>query len=221
MARAQEDVPDPTNAPEDVGLNEASPTTTDHSLQERQARNAKRREVLSRLRWEYGLDLKLTNAMGRSAFDLTSPTVIAAIQWSYQYKTKTYLGLALSGFPQSVPAENVEPTTTFSGYYVGVRIGQTVYESGKYRGVVTVEVGRGAAYFRVRGQDAEAVSEKLTVIEPGFFFIFWTYEGLEVGATATVRLAQFDDELQVGDHKLSDGDFSAPSFGATFRYQVH
>jgi hypothetical protein len=219
-ALAQEEGPAAT-APEDAGLSEAPPTTMDPSLQERQERNARRREMLTRLRWEYGLDLKLTEAMGRSAFDLSSPTVIAGVQWSYQFKTNTYLGLALSGFPQSQPAANVEPTTNFSGYYAGVRVGQTVFESGKYRAVATVEAGRGAAYFRVRGVDAEAVSEKMTVIEPGAFFIFWTYQGLEIGAAASVRLVQFDDEVELGDHTLKDSDFSAPAFGVTFRTQRH
>jgi hypothetical protein len=193
----------------------------DHTLQERQVRNALRRETLSRMRWEYGLDVKLTEAMGRSAFDVAGPTFIAGAQWSYQYKTKTYLGLALSGFPQSQPAHNVEPTTNFSGYYAGVRLGQTLYEAGKYRAVVFVEGGRGMAYFRVRGVGAEATNDKMTVIEPGAFFIFWSGSSLEVGATASMRLVQFDDDLQVGDHKLSSSDFSAPAFGITFRTEHH
>lgn len=175
-------------------------------------------------RWENGLDSKLTSLFKRKATDVASPTIMLTALWNRKFSTDTFVGATISGLPQphAEHKENYKDTgvkfkESYSLYYGGLNLAQGIFDSRPFRMVVQVGLGQGLIYVRDSPENlpSKVVTSKFRFVEPGLFFTFYDYQGLEIGAIATDRIARLEKKSET----MKDSDLSAVSYGLTFRTQ--
>lgn len=173
------------------------------------------RQVMGSDRWENALDAKLTSIFDREAKDVGSPTVLLTALWNRKFRYNTYVGLALSGLPQSHAKRENGVKTSYTMYYGGVNLAQGIYENKPFRAIVQVSANKGMTYVRTSGDgvDAKAKSYKFTVIEPGLAVMAYEWKHLEMGLIATNRMVK----LEKDDEGLENDKLSSVSYGLTFR----
>jgi hypothetical protein len=214
------DAPAPEAAADAPAPETTTETTTETTLSQGSTIRTRTNKLKVRNRWDNGLDVKLTDAWERRASDVEAPTVVLSAQWNYKFITDTYVGLVVSGFPQSMrietEVEDVDASVT--GYWGGLNLGQGLYESWPFRVVLTVAAGQGFAYVRVKlpDEDAKADAAKFDFYEPGLFATFFAWRGLEFGVAASYRKVAMKDEAEGAPE---DDDLTSVAYGLTFRTQ--
>lgn len=169
-------------------------------------------------RWDYGLDVKLTDLFQRKATDVNAPTVILSAQWNYRVWPMTFIGLQASGTPQSHADKIDGVKRSFTAYYGGLNISQNIVETPSFRLAAALALGRGIVFVRISPDVSDAVvgSARYNVVEPSVFATFLRYNGLDIGAVGSYRLASLIETSELVEAK----DLTSMAFGVTFRTAI-
>lgn len=176
-------------------------------------------------RTDNGLDAKFTSIFDRQASNLTSPTVILGAQWTYKFQTNTYFGLGASALPQSyryyAPPAPVSGNSggyrSFTTYFGGLHLAQTLWESESLRVVAGITAGRGYLFLRLPSTTDGAktvASVKYTVAEPSLYLTCLRWAGLDIGPVVSYRWVNAD-----ANDFVTNSELRAPAFGLTFHSQ--
>lgn len=172
-------------------------------------------------RWENALDVKLTDLYDRTASNVTSPTIMLNAEWNYKFVTDTFLGAVIGGLPQPIKRTTEdEVKISYSTYYLGARLAQGIFDIRPFRLVLGVNAARGFLYTRVQTVEGDSKAEvlKYNLVEPGMFFTFWIYQGVEFGIAGSYRMVSVLDEKEHEDVVTND-DLTSLAYGLTFRTQ--
>ncbi len=174
-------------------------------------------QVMGTDRWENALDAKLTNLFDRKASDVGSPTVMLTALWNRKFRYNTYLGLTVSGLPQSHAKREDGIKTSYTMYYGGLNLAQGIYEAKPFRAIFQVSGGEGMTYVRVTGDDIDAKAHaiKFRYVEPALVVMVYEWDHLEMGLIGTNRIARLDSKSE--DLGVENKDLSSVSYGLTFR----
>lgn len=175
------------------------------------------RQVMGTDRYENALDTKLTNLFEREASDVASPTVMLTALWNRKFRYNTYLGLAVSGLPQSHAERKDGVKTSYTMYYGGLNLAQGIYENRPFRAIVQVHGGKGQTFVRTSaaGVDSKAKAHKFNYFEPALVVMVYEWRHLEMGLIGSQRIVR----LEKDDEGVENSDLSSASYGLTFRTQ--
>ena len=175
------------------------------------------RQVMGTDRWENALDTKLTNLFEREASDVASPTVMLTALWNRKFRYNTYLGMTVSGLPQSHAERKDGVKTSYTMYYGGLNLAQGIYESRPLRAVVQVSGGKGQTFVRTSsaGVDSKAKAHKFNYFEPALVVMVYEWRHLEMGLIGSQRIVRLEND----DEGVENSDLSSASYGLTFRTQ--
>ena len=179
------------------------------------------REVLTFDRTENGFDLKLTRLFQKNGMNVSSPSIMLGAQWNYRFRSNTFVGLALSGMPQQSKFTATDGTTiSYTTYYGGINLAQTIIAYGHLRLVASVAGGMGVVFVRSTPDAATASTvdrPNYRYVEPGGFLTLFEAEGVEFGLTGSYRHAS----LLTKTPAVADSDLSSAAYGLTFRTLLH
>jgi len=168
-------------------------------------------------RWDNALDVEFTDLFHAKAANVTAPTLMLTAEWNYLFRTATYIGLTLSGLPQTLKEDRDGITNTYSTYYGGLRVGQWLLDRDPFRLSVSFSANTGILYVRTSPDDAASPAiigaVKYNAYEPNFFFTFYYWHGLDFGIVGSYRVVT----LTSSTSQAKASDLSSPAFGLTFR----
>ena len=162
--------------------------------------------------WEYGFDLKGTQIVGKF-------TPLLGAHWQYIFRNVgTHLGIGAEALPQIVRRDIEGGREKVMLYTYGLQAAQPFLNDESLQVGVEVFAGYATSNIRVIPDVAEEslVSPSFKIIEPGIYATFLSWEELDVGVVASMRLA-----LGLDTPELKAADMSGVTLGVTFRERRH
>lgn len=158
--------------------------------------------------WSYAFDL-------RAATMASKFTPLLAAHWNKIFRsTDTEIGIAGAGMPQTVKVVDDDGKREYVQYSYGVDVAQAFLSNDDYRAGAGLVLGQGVGFVRTTPKAGKTrfkgVNYKL--IEPSVYFTFFSWRSMDIGVSASMRIALANDAAD-----LKTKDVSSVTFGATFR----